>query len=155
PWLPTAFRQVTDPPVPPWRSFVAWPEALTETMTALAFGQSIPVDIAWPGLAIALVVLGIGLLAALAGYFSGRAMQLRCALLALGVIAVPFSVIAAATYYVPLYHVRYMFLYAVGYYVLLGLGFVWLGRRSLLLVVMLLGILVGTSFYSDLHRRND
>jgi uncharacterized membrane protein len=41
PWLPIAFRQATDPPVPPWRSFTTLPDVLLESFAALAFGQSI------------------------------------------------------------------------------------------------------------------
>ncbi|MCX7838504.1 MAG: glycosyltransferase family 39 protein, partial [Anaerolineae bacterium] len=41
PWIPIAFRQATDPPVPPWRSFTSLPNVLLESFAALAFGQSI------------------------------------------------------------------------------------------------------------------
>ncbi|MCP4361313.1 MAG: hypothetical protein GY796_25165, partial [Chloroflexi bacterium] len=41
PWLPTAWRQATNPPVPPWRSPPAlWP-VVVESWSALALGQSI------------------------------------------------------------------------------------------------------------------
>jgi dolichyl-phosphate-mannose-protein mannosyltransferase len=155
PWFPTAFRQATDPPVPPWRSFVAWPEALSGTLTALAFGQSISLDLAWPGLAAALLIIGLALCVVLTGVFRGEARKVKWALLALGVTAAPFTAIAAATYYLPLYHVRYMFIFAIGFTILLASGLVWLGHRSLLLVLVLLGILVGTSMYAEIHRRGD
>jgi uncharacterized membrane protein len=41
PWVLIAFRQATDPPVPPWRSFTPLPNVLLESFAALAFGQSI------------------------------------------------------------------------------------------------------------------
>ena len=40
PWLPTAWRQVTDPPVPPWRGDVNLWAALGESLSALLVGQS-------------------------------------------------------------------------------------------------------------------
>lgn len=41
PWLPTAYRQAADPPVPPWREFIPLPRVLLESFSALAFGQSV------------------------------------------------------------------------------------------------------------------
>ncbi len=41
PWLSIAFRQATDPPVPPWREFISLPDALLESLSALVFGQAL------------------------------------------------------------------------------------------------------------------
>ena len=58
PWLPIAFRQATDPPVPPWRSFTPLSTALLESFSALGFGQSVDPALILPVLVlIALVVL--------------------------------------------------------------------------------------------------
>jgi uncharacterized membrane protein len=62
PWLPIAFRQATDPPVPPWRSAPAFLASITESVNALALGQSAPGWV-WPVAVLALVVYGLGLVA--------------------------------------------------------------------------------------------
>jgi uncharacterized membrane protein len=41
PWLPVAWHQATQPPVPPWRDFVGLGQVLIETLAALSLGQSI------------------------------------------------------------------------------------------------------------------
>src|SRR5207302_9546641 len=75
--------------------------------------------------------------------------------LALGAIAVPFAIIVGVTPAAPLYHVRYMFIFAATFYVLLGAGFAAIGRLSLLAMVALVGIFAGGSLYADLQRRSD
>jgi hypothetical protein len=155
PWLPTAIRQVTDPPVPPWRSLVWWPDALRETLVAFAYGQSMPIASTWPALALALLVLVVGVL----GYVNAERRSATgnpsAPWIALGAAFVPFAIIVSASSLAPLYHVRYMFIFAATFYVLLGAGFAAIGRYAPLLMLVLLGVYAGGSLYSDIQRRTD
>lgn len=164
PWLGTAIRQATEPPVPPWRSFVAWPLAIGETLKALAAGQSIPAETTWPLLLVVLGIYLLGLLAA-ARLLSGRRLSerntsspttgLRNALFLFGATFAPLVLILIASSSVPLYHVRYMFIFSAAFFVVLALGFEWIGRRALLAMIALLGVYAGGSFYADYLRRFD
>jgi len=60
PWLPIAFRQATDPPVPPWREFIALPRVILETFSALAFGQAVDWNVF--GFVALLLIIPIGAL---------------------------------------------------------------------------------------------
>ena len=42
PWIPTAWQQATNPPVPPWRSHIPLDTVLIESWTALSSGESVP-----------------------------------------------------------------------------------------------------------------
>jgi len=138
PWLPIAFRQATDPPVPPWRSFTALPNVLLESFAALAFGQSIE-----PMLVAPMLVIIAGVIA-----FAFRTDRLpltadchspshcptvspshcstvslfHCPLFLLGYTLVPLLIIYALSLWKPLYHVRYIFTYSPAFYILLALG---------------------------------
>ncbi|HYN88157.1 MAG TPA: glycosyltransferase family 39 protein [Ardenticatenaceae bacterium] len=119
PWLPVAWRQATDPPVPPWRSFTPTVQVLRESFAALAFGQSAPALAWWPWLllAVGLYVLG-----------SARLLPLR-ALYVVGATWVPVAIIYLISVLgAPLYHVRYVFTYSPYYYVMLAAGLAWLWR---------------------------
>lgn len=132
PWLPIAFKQATDPPVPPWRSFVALPNVLMESFTALAFGQSVdwqtPSWVWWASALVALVIV-VGLTAqslqskpkdsASIGPTLG-AWNLGVFLLAYSFV--PLLIIYALSLWKPLYHVRYIFTYSPGFYILLAIG---------------------------------
>lgn len=155
PWVQTAVRQVLDPPVPSWRSSVAWTDALQETLVALAYGQSMPIATTWPTLILALLVLLVGLLGTVNWRRRPSNQNASAAWLALGAVAVPFGIIVSVTSAAPLYHVRYMFIFAAAFYVLLGAGFAAVGRLSLLLMVILLGIFAGGSLFADFQRRSD
>ena len=61
PWLGIAFRQATQPPVPPWRTAPDLAAALLESWTALSFGQSAPAWL-WPALLLTLALFILGLL---------------------------------------------------------------------------------------------
>ncbi|MEI2692055.1 MAG: hypothetical protein V9H69_21060 [Anaerolineae bacterium] len=54
PWLPTAWRQITDPPVPPWRTAPQLLAALIESWSALTLGQAASPAQFWPLLLLAL-----------------------------------------------------------------------------------------------------
>ena len=62
PWLPIAWRQATDPPVPPWRSFIPLDRVAVEAWTALTFGQSVQPGQVWPALVVAAILFGLGLI---------------------------------------------------------------------------------------------
>lgn len=115
PWLPVLARQVTDPPVPPWRA--PWHNvadvvaSAAETLTALLVGQSPPGQVVW--------IWAIPVLALLLGFAWwawGRRGQPRRALAAsvvLLLLFVPITLLFAITLFVtPIYHVRYIYLYA-------------------------------------------
>ncbi|HEX9114633.1 MAG TPA: glycosyltransferase family 39 protein [Anaerolineae bacterium] len=140
PWFPVAWRQATQPPVPPWRVAAALGPAIRETWTALVAGQSAPGWL-WPAVLLFLPVYVLGLAALLrartpadesAGF--GLPTTLACmvsspaALLALATFGAFFLVmlVSAVT---PLYHVRYIFTYSPAFYVVVAAGMVALGRR--------------------------
>ena len=50
PWIPIAWRQATQPPVPPWRTAVTVGSALRESWTALTAGQAASPGWLWPWL---------------------------------------------------------------------------------------------------------
>ena len=62
PWIPVAYRQATNPPVPPWRTAPDLWHALRESWTALSLGQSAPSWL-WPALLLTLGLYGLGLVA--------------------------------------------------------------------------------------------
>ncbi len=124
PWLPIAFRQATDPPVPPWRSFTALPNVLLESFSALAFGQSVD-----PLMVLPILVIVAGVIA----FAFGRDRRppttdhrslftVYCSLSLLGYTLVPLLIIYALSLWKPLYHVRYIFTYSPVFYILLALG---------------------------------
>ena len=139
PWIPVAWRQATDPPVPPWRSFTGLGQVLVESWTALSLGQSAlvatgdgPVAWAWPALLLfaALFVLGLGSVYLAWRRWPGppliRPPNEPVFLAACLVLPVLFIYLASLV--TPLYHVRYVFPYSTPFYVLAAGGLVWLGR---------------------------
>lgn len=118
PWLPTAWRQATDPPVPPWRSAPQLGASLAESWGALSFGQSADLARFWPLLALTLALAALGTVAA---WRSNRSARLAATLLLCAVLG-PLALILLASALTPLYHVRYLFTYAPAFSVLLALG---------------------------------
>ncbi|MFQ6014801.1 MAG: glycosyltransferase family 39 protein [Anaerolineae bacterium] len=144
PWLPIAYRQATEPPVPPWRSFVLLGQVLLESWTALSLGQSADPYIVWP------ILL---LMAALyvAGLLSKRNRDSQSPTpgsLLLGYTFVPLMAIYLFSLWKPLYHVRYIFTYSPAFYLLLAAGLARLGRSSIVAATVCLGVIVGGSAYS-------
>ncbi len=121
PWLGTAFRQATDPPVPPWRTFTALPNMLLESLSALLIGQSVS-----PITALPLVAAFVMLLAFV--FWWGRT-QRGPSLLLLGYTFVPLAEIYLLSLWKPLSHVRYVFTYSPGFYILLALVLVSVGDK--------------------------
>ena len=135
-WLPIAWRQATEPPVPPWRGMVALGDLLVETWSALSLGQSVVPGEVWPVLILFGVLFVLGLfyrpaptLSVRSGHLLGpaEAWQLRWVLV--GSLLLPVLLIALASFVTPLYHVRYIFTYSVAFYIILGAGLAWLWRR--------------------------
>jgi len=122
PWLPIFWHQATEPPVPPWRA--PWPRAadiiaaLSESMSAILSGQSAPMPTHWLWLVGGLSVIAAGFTYTeqrdgidqqLGRENRGRQAQ-RIILLYLFVpVGLLFITTLVAT---PLYHVRYVMLYA-------------------------------------------
>lgn len=124
-WIPTAWRQVTNPPVPPWRSFPQWNQLLIESWTALSLGQSVEPGFVWPVLLLTLALIVLGVL-----YLRTLHARRPVAPLLLLYTFGPLLLIYLLSLVAPLYHVRYLFTYATGFYILLGAGLVWLAHHA-------------------------
>ncbi len=115
PWLPIAWRQAANPPVPPWRSSLPFTQIAIEAWSALVLGESVEAGQIWPVLLIALLLFGWGL-------YVLRSNRLRALLLTLifGPIALIllFPLLTGS----PLYHARYLFTYSPFFYLVLGAG---------------------------------
>lgn len=120
PWLPIAWRQAINPPVPPWRSPPSLSQAAIESWAALSLGQSVEPAQVWPLLLLTLALFGLGLAAA---------RQRAATFLAVYTFG-PLLLIVALSAISPLYHVRYLFTYSAGFYVLLAAGFSYLATRT-------------------------
>ena len=114
PWLPIALRQVREPPVPPWRTpwstFADFISDLTETFGAQLTGQSPPLQVYWPW-----ALLVITMLLAFIIWIGRDAdpRRRRHAALLMAVIFLPLVQLYGITWLAtPIYHVRYLFLYA-------------------------------------------
>ena len=102
PWLPVAWRQAFDPPVPPWRTAPSLLSALRESVVAAALGQSAP---EW-ALPVALLLLGVALL----GLWGMRRNGAAAGLLLAGSLGAT-ALLLLLSLVTPLYHVRYLFTY--------------------------------------------
>ncbi len=163
PWIPIAWRQATDPPVPPWRTPPGILSALVESWNALSLGQSAPGWL-WPALVLALGLYGLGLFA----LFQGTAIfnpqstirNPQSVILPLATFG-PLALILLASLITPLYHVRYLFTYSPAFYVVTAAGLAWLLRRSRLVFGIGLGVWLAASavsahaFWFDSRWRED
>ncbi|HUW08346.1 MAG TPA: glycosyltransferase family 39 protein, partial [Anaerolineae bacterium] len=154
PWLPIAWRQATDPPVPPWRSFTGLWQMVIETWRALSFGQSIGLESAWPFLVLTALLFVGGVLAwtrrrerPANKETVGRAKLPGGAAVAAIHSLGPMAMIWGASLLTPLYHVRYAFTYAPPFHLVLAAGIMALARwrrwarpLAVMLVVLLLAI---------------
>jgi uncharacterized membrane protein len=145
PWIPIAWRQATEPPVPPWRTASALLAALRESWTALSLGQSAP-NWLWPALLLTLGLYIAGLIALATSQVSGLRSQVsslkshaspchgpRTLFAGLVTLSLLFlatfgslALILLASAATPLYHVRYLFTYSPAFYVVLAAGLNWL-----------------------------
>jgi 4-amino-4-deoxy-L-arabinose transferase-like glycosyltransferase len=131
PWIPVAWRQATQPPVPPWRGFTALGGLLAETWSALCLGQSVEPQQVWPVLLLFGGLFGLGLFSTrLRPRLQGapRAGNAPPWFLA-GYLFIPVFLIYLASLVTPLYHVRYVFTYSPPFYMLSGAGIAWLWQR--------------------------
>ena len=152
PWLLIAWRQATNPPVPPWRGFVPIHRVALEAWSALSLGQSVQPAQVWPLLVAigALFLVGIG---CASGILNRQASDTKAqsspnpAALLFTCVFGPLVLMQLASLLSPLYHVRYLFTYAPPFYILLAAGLAWLARRARLLAVAgVLALLGGSAF---------
>ena len=157
PWLPMAWRQATEPPVPPWRGLVALGDVLAETWSALSLGQSVVPGLVWPILLLfgVLFILGLFYRPARAGQQSAEvcspaeAWPVRWLLV--GYLFLPVLLIYLASFITPLYHVRYVFTYSTTFYIIVGAGLAWLFQRWRVVGWLVLAAIVvfsGISFHA-------
>lgn len=121
PWLPTAFRQATDPPVPPWRELVALPRVLAETWSALTLGQAVDPLLFAPFTLLLLVPIGALLWHDRKPESAIRIPKFQNAVSAwflFGYTFIPLAAIYLFSLWKPLYHVRYLFTYSPAFYML-------------------------------------
>jgi len=164
PWLPVAARQIADPPVPPWRE--PWQNAdaflasASEALAALLVGQSAPGKVDW--------LWAIPVLAMLAGFawwagkLNGQERHRTAAAAVLILIFVPVGLLFAVTLLAtPIYHVRYIFLYATPFLFVPATLLVAIWQRWRLLSGTLLFLLLAVSawslhaFWTSPHYRSD
>jgi uncharacterized membrane protein len=127
PWLPVLWRQATQPPVPPWRTFTPLTKVLMESATALAAGQSLPLPAAALPLVLALIFYGLGLM---------RLPYPRAALLFFYTWGSLFLIFLFSSV-TPLYHVRYTFTYAPPFLIAVAVGLASVRPRVLSPVALL------------------
>lgn len=135
PWLPVAFRQATDPPVPPWREFIGLPRVLLETFSALGFGQAVDYKVFGLIGLLLFVPVGAMLWRERRLQFSSPRAQPGTAntrqatgdtspFFLLGYFLVPLVAIYLFSLWKPLYHVRYLFTYSPAFYILVAYSLV-------------------------------
>jgi hypothetical protein len=151
PWMPAAWRQVIQPPVPPWRSATGLGALAVESWSALSLGQSLVPAKAWPILFLFVVLFALGIFAkdsprasprrarsggesrttrkgGIGGLWGEPAQEGCRPWFLAGYVLVPVVLIYAASLLTPLYHVRYVFAFSPPFYILLAAGVVSLGR---------------------------
>lgn len=105
PWLPVFWRQMTNPPVPPWRNVPGLLTMAQESLAALLVGQSPPLGMFWPWALTAGLLIALGLLRSPHGDRWTKTL--------LVFIFLPLLLLAGISLTVtPLYHIRYFFTYA-------------------------------------------
>jgi 4-amino-4-deoxy-L-arabinose transferase-like glycosyltransferase len=180
PWLPVLWRQATEPPVPPWR--VPWtnPQAVlasvAETLGALLVGESPPGGVYWPWALLSAAILVLFLVGAGRGSTTpsrklGASWKVEISprahtSIVVAYVFAPITLLYLITLFVtPIYHVRYVFLYA-GPFLIAAAGAVLVvgrARRTLgaalmvvLLVVSGLGLVeywTNPRYRADDHRQ--
>ncbi|MDM8520641.1 glycosyltransferase family 39 protein [Anaerolineales bacterium HSG6] len=127
PWLPTFWRQATNPPVPPWRNFDLsdLPQIVLEIWTVLSLGQSVQTVTVWPILLLMLVLFALGV------WQLSRQVPTNLFLLLTYLIA-PIGLILGLSFITPLYHVRYIFIYSPPFYMLVALGIALFSAKRVL-----------------------
>jgi mannosyltransferase len=153
PWFPVAWRQATEPPVPPWRGFTALGDLLVEGWSALSLGQSARPALVWPVLLLFALLFGLGLFSKRlrprlgGGLRGGEGLPWLLA----GYVFLPVLLVYLASFVAPLYHVRYLFTYSTPFYILVGAGLAWLWGRwrpAMWLSLAILIVFSGLSLYA-------
>ncbi|MCS7285815.1 MAG: glycosyltransferase family 39 protein [Anaerolineae bacterium] len=152
PWIGIAFRQATNPPVPPWRSFTPWPEVLTLSWSTFSFGHSAEPEKVWPFLLITLAFYLIGLRPQRVQNHYGLSPWERSIILALYSFG-PLALIQGLSYITPLYHPRYLFPFSPPFYIVLAHGV--LGFRSRKTSFLILVFIAMVSSWSILRMHFD
>ena len=167
PWLPIAFRQATDPPVPPWRDFIPLPNMLGESFSALVLGQSVD-----PILVVPFLILVLALLVYLfIRPMSSAGLMLHAprptqqvprvthqpststTIFLFSYTFVPLLAIFVVSLWKPLYHVRYVFTYSPAFFILLALAICFAAqqfsrRSSNAQTILAIGAVVAYAFAS-------
>jgi uncharacterized membrane protein len=130
PWLPIAWRQATNPPVPPWRTAPQLLDVIVESWTALTLGQSADPASFWPLLVLALALLVLGILSARRSPIDHSQFTIHSSSILLIAVFGPLLLILMASLWTPLYHVRYLFIYSPAWSILLAMGITALWRRE-------------------------
>jgi uncharacterized membrane protein len=117
PWLPIFWRQATEPPVPPWRT--TWPNVaafaqdLSASLSALLLGQSPPGEITWPWALLTVALLALYVKQRLGSVTEIGGKEAELTWITLLATLTPIVLLYLVTLcWTPLYHVRYLFLYA-------------------------------------------
>ena len=124
PWLPVAWRQATNPPVPPWRTAPQLGQVLVESWNALSLGQSADVTNFWPLLLLTLALIAAGVTVS---WRKNGQQRLAAVFLVVATFG-PLVLILLASVVMPLYHVRYLFTFSPPFSILLALGMTALVR---------------------------
>ncbi len=148
PWLPTVWRQVTQPPVPPWRGSIETLTVIRETFSALLVGQSPPpTEWIWAGLALALIALA----------YTKRQHHKGISILTLYGLLPWLLVYLISSTLTPLYHIRYFFMYAAPLPLLMAVALprgLW-GRIGLLGLSLASVWSLSEFWYSPVYRSDD
>jgi 4-amino-4-deoxy-L-arabinose transferase-like glycosyltransferase len=164
PWLPTFVRQAVDPPVPPWRT--PWESAgvflasLAETGAAFVVGQSPPGELLWPWALLALLTLAAAFL--LHRGARSKQTQIGLALVSIVVLAPILQLYLLTLTVTPVYHIRYVSLYAPLFLLVPAFlaSTLWRTRRVAASAVMLLlwvaaSLGAAATFWSEPRHRAD
>lgn len=147
PWLPTFWRQISQPPVPSWRGQVDLLQVIRESLAALLVGQSPPGGELWIWALVVTIILFV------AFYYYTKTdrptaiFHFHPVLFLLGVTFLPLlAIYLLGQFLTPLYHVRYFFIYATPALLLLATGIHALWRWRWLSVLMLAAAIAVSSW---------
>lgn len=157
PWLSTFWRQVTEPPVPPWRGGLDLATVTQESLSALLVGESPPGEGLW-------LWAGIGGLLLVGGLWAGRGRVGGQAsrTLAFFVLAPLLLIVLLSLAVTPLYHIRYFFIYAAVAVLLVAAGvdyvaghWRWLHAITLAGLIALSGVSLHALWTDPAYRADD
>jgi uncharacterized membrane protein len=177
PWLPIFWRQITEPPVPPWRtpwpSGAAFAQSLAEGFAALWVGQTVPAETAWFWFVATCLLVVATLLAGQRVTPAERAgsepqnasRPVRPAGLPVVLLYVfaPFLLLVVLSLAVtPLYHVRYLFPFAGPFLLWIAVAIAglrrwgaWPAAAALVLYMGVAGWSLSQFWFDPRHRADD